>query len=125
RFIAEQGRLPDVQREAGGTNCGLGRITIAVDPEGNVYPCLQWRKAPLTNVRRERLSEIWHRSEARREAAAAANAANDALLAGDPAVARFPFCPALALQRTGDPLGVDEGHRLQATVVDEVRLERI
>ena len=35
----------------GGTNCGLGRTTIAVDPEGNVFPCLQWRRAPLGNVR--------------------------------------------------------------------------
>ena len=33
------------------SNCGLGRTTLAIDPEGNVFPCLQWRRAPLGNVR--------------------------------------------------------------------------
>ncbi|HEX9187074.1 MAG TPA: radical SAM protein, partial [Vicinamibacteria bacterium] len=46
-MLAEVGQAPREERVAGGTNCGLGRTTIAVDPEGFVFPCLQWRRAPL------------------------------------------------------------------------------
>lgn len=101
------GRLPQVEREAGGVNCGLGRLTLAVDPEGDVFPCLQWRRRPLGNVRQARLGDIWRDSDERAAAADVARAANDALLARGGAAARFPFCPALALEATGDPLQPD------------------
>lgn len=45
--------------------CGAGRSRVAVDPEGNVFPCLQWRTAPLGNVREGSLVEIWRSSPAR------------------------------------------------------------
>ena len=115
RELEAVGQLPQEERIAGGTNCGLGRTTIAVDPEGNVFPCLQWRRAPLGNVREAPLREMWsglrgaagrggggpqrQRPHGRRRVAA---------------LASFPFCPALALQRTGDPLRPDESHREQA-----------
>ena len=37
------------------------------------------------------------------------------------ALARFPFCPALAFQRTGDPLRPDALHVLQAETVQRIR----
>ena len=49
--LADAGQLPHEERSKGGVNCGLGSTTLAIDPEGNVYPCMQWRKAPLGNVR--------------------------------------------------------------------------
>ena len=55
-LLARLGRLPGSHRTEGGLNCGLGRTTLAVDPEGNVYPCPQWRKSSLGNVRRTRLA---------------------------------------------------------------------
>jgi len=39
------------------------------------------------------------------------------------AVASFPFCPALALERTGDPLQADERHRLEAEIVHRLRAQ--
>jgi hypothetical protein len=44
------------------------------------------------------------------------------LAAGEP-LASFPFCPALALERTGDPLQADEDHRQQAMIVQRIRTE--
>jgi len=114
--------LPHEKRQKGGLNCGLGRTTIAVDPEGNVFPCLQWRKVPLGNVRETRLRDLWLSSPARAEAAAAAGTANDRLIEAGGAVASFPFCPALALQRTGDALRVTDDHREQAEIVERLRL---
>jgi len=116
------GRLPEEKRLPGGLNCGLGRTTIAVDPEGNVFPCLQWRKAPLGNVAQTPLRDLWPHSPARAEAASVAAAANEHLIAKGGAVASFPFCPALALQRTGDPLRVTADHREQAEIVERLRL---
>jgi MoaA/NifB/PqqE/SkfB family radical SAM enzyme len=122
RRVAARGPLPSSHREAGGVNCGLGRTTLAVDPEGNVYPCPQWRWSTLGNVRETRLLDLWAGSPVRQEAAAVARQANDRLLAEGGTLASFPFCPALAAERTGDPLGIDPLVRAQAEAVERVRL---
>jgi MoaA/NifB/PqqE/SkfB family radical SAM enzyme len=121
RKVAALGRLPETSRSAGGVNCGLGRLTMAVDPEGNVYPCLQWKKTSLGNVRDTRLVDLWRGSSVREQTAEVARAANDAMLAQGEAAARFPFCPALALEHTGDPLRPDEQHLLEADIVHRLR----
>jgi MoaA/NifB/PqqE/SkfB family radical SAM enzyme len=118
------GSIPTTERSAGGTNCGIGRITLAIDPEGNVYPCMQWRQRALGNVRDTPLRDLWHASDVRREAAAMAVTVNDHLLAQGGALAAYPFCPALAMQETGDPLVPDEGFRIRAEVAAELRAER-
>jgi MoaA/NifB/PqqE/SkfB family radical SAM enzyme len=121
RRLADVGQLPHEERSKGGFNCGLGRTTLVVDPEGNVYPCIQWRKTPLGNVRATPLRELWPSSETRVEAAAVSRAANDRLVATGGSLASFPFCPALAYQNTGDPLEPDERHREQAEIALRIR----
>jgi MoaA/NifB/PqqE/SkfB family radical SAM enzyme len=123
RELAALGQLPHEERTKGGTNCGLGRTTIAVDPEGNVFPCLQWRRAPLGNVRETPLPSMWAGSTERLFAASVARSANDTLVGAEGALASFPFCPALALQNTGDPLRPDESHLEQAEAAERVRLD--
>jgi MoaA/NifB/PqqE/SkfB family radical SAM enzyme len=121
RLVAKRGRLPHADREPGMVNCGLGRITLAVDPEGNVYPCLQWKRSSLGNVRRTPLRELWRDSLERQEAARVAVAANEAMRDRGGAASSFPFCPALAFQNTGDPLQPDPFHLEQAETVARVR----
>jgi MoaA/NifB/PqqE/SkfB family radical SAM enzyme len=121
RLVAEKGDLPDTTREAGGLNCGLGRITMAVDPEGDVFPCFQWRQSAMGNVRDTRLRDLWKTSTLRAEAAQVAVDANETLSRRSDALSRFPFCPALAAQRTGDPLQVDEDHEAEASIVHRLR----
>jgi MoaA/NifB/PqqE/SkfB family radical SAM enzyme len=121
RTLHQAGQLPQEQRVEGGFNCGLGRTTVAIDPEGDVFPCLQWRRAPLGSVRERSLVSLWRESEERVAAAAAARAANDRMLAKGGALAVFPFCPALALQRTGDALTPDADHVEQAEAAARVR----
>src|SRR5438874_10110152 len=113
--------LPLEQRTRGGSNCGLGRLTMAIDPEGNVYPCMQWRHRSLGNVRDSRLADLWHDAEGRKEAAAISVAANDRLIDLGGALADFPFCPAIAMQRTGDALVPDDAFRMRAAIAAEVR----
>jgi MoaA/NifB/PqqE/SkfB family radical SAM enzyme len=121
RRTAERGRLPTAGRVEGGVNCGLGRTTLAVDPEGEVYPCIQWRRSSLGNVRDTRLRDLWPGSPVREEAAALARAANEAMRARGGALAAFPFCPALAVQHTGDPLVPDAGHEERARIAADLR----
>lgn len=122
RALARTGQVPHEERVRGGTNCGLGRITLAIDPEGNVFPCLQWRRAALGNVREASLAGLWAESEERAAAAATAQAANERMLDAGGALATFPFCPALALQRTGDALQPDHDHVEQAEAAARIRL---
>jgi MoaA/NifB/PqqE/SkfB family radical SAM enzyme len=121
RRTAERGRLPAAAHEEGGVNCGLGRTTLAVDPEGDVYPCIQWRRTSLGNVRATPLRELWRGSAVREEAAAVARAANETMRGAGGGLATFPFCPALAQQHTGDPLVPDAGHAEQARIVADLR----
>ena len=120
--LARGNRIPASHRTPGGVNCGLGRTTLAVDPEGNVYPCPQWRKSSLGNVRETRLVELWKTSAVRQEAAAVARAANDELLAAGGLMARFPFCPAVAQERTGDPVHADPIHLAEAEAAERARV---
>lgn len=115
------GSIAPMERETGGSNCGLGRVTMAVDPEGNVYPCLQWRHRPLGNVRETRLRDLWHASPARAEAAQIARDVNDRLVERGGAIAEFPFCPAIAYQESGDPFTPDAAFRMRAEVAAELR----
>jgi len=43
--------------------CGAGSSTVSIDPYGNVYPCVQWRR-PLGNLHEQSLKDIWQHSEA-------------------------------------------------------------
>ena len=96
---------------------------MAIDAEGNVFPCMQWRVRPICNVRTSRLRELWHASDARNEAAAMSVRANDALLAQGGAIASYPFCPALAMSESGDPMVPDEAFRLRAEIAAQLRAE--
>jgi mycofactocin biosynthetic radical S-adenosylmethionine protein MftC len=119
--MKDVGQLPTVTgRTEGGVNCGLGRLTMAIDPEGNVYPCLQWRQSSLGNVRQQSLLEMWQ-SPARAVAAQVARDANDVIVRLGEAAARFPYCPALAFQETGDPLTPGEPFLHQAGLAAALR----
>ncbi len=110
-----------VSRVEGGTNCGLGRTSLAIDPEGNVFPCMQWRHRALGNVRQTRLRELWPSSPVRQEAARVAVEANSRMLALGGAASAYSFCPALAFQETGSATTPNETFLERAELAAEVR----
>jgi AdoMet-dependent heme synthase len=86
-------------------HCGAGSAGIAVDPYGNVYPCVQWRR-PVGNLHEQRIGEIWSGSADLaevREATVAAKRMVDGYGAAGPLL---NFCPGNAALQTGDPLTV-------------------
>ncbi len=103
------GRLPATKHAGASRSCGAGRTTLAIDPTGNVYPCIQWRSRSLGNVRAQRLKEMWQRSRTRQAVSQITETAAQLLAATSPATAAYSYCAALAEQRTGDPLKPDAG----------------
>ncbi len=62
--VAQQNGDPQNQKGTKVTKaCGAGSSSIAVDPLGNVFPCVQWR-LPVGNLHESSLSGIWDYSEA-------------------------------------------------------------
>jgi radical SAM protein with 4Fe4S-binding SPASM domain len=80
-------------------HCGAGSSGIAVDPFGNVYPCVQWRR-PVGNLHERSIRDIWvgnpDLEEVRRlSAVVKERVAGTGLLS---------FCPGAAESLTGSPL---------------------
>ncbi len=105
--LGERGRVPGAHREPGGVSCGVGRLTMTIDPGGTVFPCIQWRRRSLGNVRQTPLGELWRHAPARQEAAEEARRVNQRLLSLGEPLAGFPYCPGLNHLLTGDALRPD------------------
>jgi len=82
--------------------CEAGRSYVALGPNGDVYPCLQWR-AVLGNVRRNALKDIWNSEEARRRRAM--TRADYAVCNACDLLAYCPRCTGVAEREDGDFLG--------------------
>ena len=109
--------MAPTDRQSGDANCALGRTSLRIDPEGNVYPCPRWM-TPIGNVRASDLSSLWRSSE-RRAVAAVADEANERLLGEGRELASFQFCPALAAAAGADPRVPSEGQRRLAWLAAE------
>jgi len=102
RTLHRLGVAPTVERAPAGLNCGLGHSTLAVDPNGEVFPCVLWRSSSFGMVRDHSLAEMW-RCDKRQSAASVSRRANTTLIGIGGALADFPFCPAMAARHGGDP----------------------
>ena len=86
-------------------NCGTGSATLAVDPFGNVYPCIQWRR-PVGNLHRQSVKEIWRGSGALAEIRRLNTEAARMVDRLGPGGQDMGFCLGLAEELTGDPLAL-------------------
>jgi MoaA/NifB/PqqE/SkfB family radical SAM enzyme len=97
----DDGTMPASPRK----HCGAGSSGIAVDPYGNVYPCVQWRRA-VGNLHDISIRDIWTGSrdlEEIRGLTARAKQVVDGYGAAGPLL---NFCPGAAATFGGDPLAV-------------------
>jgi len=96
--------------------CGAGSGGIAVDPYGNVYPCVQWRRA-VGNLHDSPIREIWGGSpvlDGVRETAQAV----PAVVRAHPLGRLLNFCPGLAEMLTGSPTEVPLEMEARAKVIE-------
>ena len=81
-------------------HCGAGSATVTVDPFGNVYPCVQWRRR-VGNLHDQSIQTIWRQSRELVEVRRLAVEVKQAVSPHGPL--GFGFCPGLAEQETGNP----------------------
>ena len=86
--------------------CGTGRSSFAIDPYGNIFPCVQWRRKVANIKEIASLKEVWHTSpvleEVRRTAVEMAGKLKE-LAASGSSGGFCNFCLGVAELQTGDP----------------------
>jgi radical SAM protein with 4Fe4S-binding SPASM domain len=104
----EAGAAPE-----GAKHCGAGSAGIAIDPYGNVYPCVQWRRA-VANLHDVRIADIWQTGfdGIRAETEEAAR-----VVRAHPHGKLLNFCPGLAEVLTGSATRVPEEMERMAEIV--------
>jgi len=112
---ADDGTLPATVEK----HCGAGSAGVAVDPYGNVYPCVQWRR-PVGNLHHQSIGEIWATSAGLREVRKLTTQAKGLVESYGPAGALMSFCPGSAVVRDGDPLRVYPDALRRMEVLGEV-----
>jgi MoaA/NifB/PqqE/SkfB family radical SAM enzyme len=95
------------KEEPGEAVCGTGRSSFAIDPYGNIYPCVQWRRKVANIKEIGSLKEVWHTSpvliDVRRAAVEMADKLRTLQQAGQSG-GFCNFCLGVADLQTGDPM---------------------
>ena len=86
-------------------NCGAGSAGLAIDPFGNVYPCVQWRRS-VGNLHESRIAQIWHGNSQLHEIRELTKEAKKVVKRQGPHSQAMSFCLGLAEMYEGDPLAV-------------------
>jgi radical SAM protein with 4Fe4S-binding SPASM domain len=100
------------------TNCGTGKVSFTIDPYGNIFPCVAWRRkwANIKDV--ENLAELWRSSEVLKQVRWAAEQIPKTTLKQAESGDFCNFCPGVAERQTGSPFKMYP----QAEAVAEARL---
>lgn len=111
-FIAEQARLGrrglnprPVEKMK--QNCGTGRTTVTIDPYGDVFPCIAWRRRVCNILEVEDFAAVWQGRAGPNETLEFVRKVADEVprstLAPFAEGGFASFCPAVAEKETGDP----------------------
>jgi radical SAM protein with 4Fe4S-binding SPASM domain len=84
--------------------CGTGRASFAIDPYGNIYPCVAWRRKVANIKEIGSLKEIWQSSPVLIEVRRTAVEVAQTLLKQKESGSHCNFCLGVAETQTGDPL---------------------
>lgn len=94
-------------------HCGAGSSSLAIDPYGNIYPCVQWRRA-VGNLHDVRIHEVWDTGfgDIRREAEEVVG-----VVSAHPRGRLLGFCPGLAEMLTGSATRIPQEMERVAEIV--------
>ncbi len=101
-------------------NCGTGRSTIALDPYGNIYPCVQWRRSAGLISEVEDLRALWKESPVLEEVRRIALEIPRTTLKTCESGEFCSFCPGVAEVQTGDPRNIYP----QVKMTSEIRKQK-
>src|SRR5437867_806333 len=91
---------------AGEAVCGTGRSSLTIDPYGNIYPCVQWRRKVANIKELGSLKEMWQTSPVLNEVRRTAVEIAQQVLKEAPAGAFYNFCAGVADLQVGDPKAI-------------------
>ena len=86
-------------------HCGAGSSTVAIDPYGNVYPCVQWRWS-AGNLHRQSIGEIWNGSSVLEDVRESNQDVKRLVESFGDRGRKMGFCPGAAWVNTGSPTGM-------------------
>ncbi|MGE0639820.1 MAG: radical SAM/SPASM domain-containing protein [Thermoanaerobaculia bacterium] len=109
----------DVRPPASGKHCGAGSSNIAIDPYGNVYPCVQWRR-PVGNLHDRSIREIWTGSSELESIRRIATEIPGRLAGSGPNANLLNFCPGAAELATGDAGAVYDAAAMRRDLLTEM-----
>ena len=105
-------------------HCGAGSSSLAIDPFGNVYPCVQWRR-PVGNLHEMRVGDLWHGSPELDEVRGLTVEAKELIDQQGEAGSRMAFCPGSAQTNTGSPLEIYDAARRRADLMKEAETRAV
>jgi len=100
-------------------HCGAGSTGLAVDPYGNVYPCVQWR-IRLGSFHDQSIMDIWQDSEELKRVRAVNEKVGKARKSAR-TDAGLAFCPGMAQTESGSPFSLYTAFRLRKLATDRCR----
>ena len=105
--VSKEGDAVPAAATGGGPekHCGAGSSTIAVDPYGTVYPCVQWRRA-VGNLHERSIREIWADSGDLAAIRDENVAVHSMIRSLGPEGQLMGFCPGSAAAATGKATGL-------------------
>jgi AdoMet-dependent heme synthase len=103
-------------------HCGAGSSGIAVDPYGNVYPCVQWRR-PVGNLHQQSIHEIWRSSAGLAEVRDLTGRVKEMVDAQGSGAHLLNFCPGSAATHVGSPLQLYPAARQRRELLEQVMAE--
>ncbi|UCF66382.1 MAG: radical SAM protein [Acidobacteriota bacterium] len=94
-------------------NCGTGRVGLTIDPYGQIFPCVAWRR-PVANILDiDDLAALWRGpNETLDYVRKVAEEVPQTTLVKHEEAAFASFCPAVAEKETGDPYAFYEAARV-------------
>lgn len=120
---SEQSALPShlqPSRHPEDKHCGAGASNLAVDPYGNVLPCVQWRR-PIGNLHSTSLRSLWMSSTALSDVRDITKTVRKEVAERAQTHGAFAFCPGLAELETGSPYvsGISSKHVVRLPILKE------
>lgn len=100
-------------------NCGAGSTVVAIDPFGNVYPCVAYRRS-VGNVHQQSIQDIWKHSVALTEIREISYQAHELKVREN----LSDFCPGLANTRMGSPLKSYPDAEEKSSILMEIKNAR-
>lgn len=103
-------------------HCGAGSSGLAIDPYGNVFPCVQWRR-PVGNLHDQPLREIWQGSAGLAEVRDLTVRVKEGLAGEGPGAHLLNFCPGSAAAHSGSPLRIYPAAVQRREILEQVMAE--